>query len=95
MEDVKPHASDGVARSGVEKRKGGEKQWRHLGRKRQRSESKQKQRVLRYVSGVRERKGEADRGDGTRKRRRKGGGRPGIDRLKKGWIFLPLGGGPA
>lgn len=22
-------------------------------------------------------------------------GRPGIDRLKKGWIFLPLGGGPA
>lgn len=28
----------------------------------------------------------------------KGGGkvgRPGIDRLKKGWIFLPLGGGPA
>lgn len=29
---------------------------------------------------------------------REGGGkvgRPGIDRLKKGWIFLPLGGGPA
>lgn len=28
---------------------------------------------------------------------REGGGkagRPGIDRLKKGWIFLPLGGGP-
>lgn len=22
-------------------------------------------------------------------------GRPGIDRLKKGWIFLSLGGGPA
>lgn len=30
--------------------------------------------------------------------KREGGGkagRPGIDRLKKGWIFLPLGGGPA
>lgn len=30
--------------------------------------------------------------------KREGGGkagRPSIDRLKKGWIFLPLGGGPA
>lgn len=36
-------------------------------------------------------------GGGTGAKREGGGkaGRPGIDRLKKGWIFLPLGGGPA
>lgn len=35
--------------------------------------------------------GRMERGRGEKE----GGGRPGIDRLKKGWIFLPLGGGPA
>lgn len=48
------------------------------------------------MSGVRERKGEAHWRRGWKAEEEKeGGGRPGIDRLEKGWIFLPLGGGPA
>lgn len=53
--------------------------------------------VLRVSGGgrkkekARRRGREMERGRGEKE----GGGRPGIDRLKKGWIFLPLGGGPA
>lgn len=39
------------------------------------------------ATGVEERTGAEREGGGK-------AGRPGIDRLKKGWIFLPLGGGP-
>lgn len=46
---------------------------------------------------VRRRKGEEATGVERIGAKREGGGkvgRPGIDRLKKGWIFLSLGGGP-
>lgn len=85
--DVKPHAW-GVF---------GEERWRHLGRKRQRSGGKAcAERVSSGGGGVRKKRRGAGEGRMERGRGEKeGGGRPGIDRLKKGWIFLPLGGGPA
>lgn len=49
-------------------------------------------------TGVRRSKDDEATGVKRTEAEREGGGkvgRPGIDRLKKGWIFLPLGGGPA
>lgn len=75
--------------------KGWRELWRHLGRKRQRSEGKARRGSSVCRGCEKEKARRCGQGGWNAEEEKEGGGRPSIDRLKKGWIFLPLGGGPA